>query len=150
MANSDTEFCSEHSGICVKWENVRQRIDDKFESVNVRFDFLEKANLLAKDNLDKEISLARTVVDGKMHTLNQVREQLSEQGNTFAKATEVKLMVTKLEDRIFSQEKAVQEKFTALGNISSERRGSSRWSEHIVTVILASGMMLLIHYLFKL
>jgi len=87
---------------------------------------------------EKALNVAKNELERRLEGMNEFRDKLDEQANTFVGKTESKLEVEKLITRIVLLEKIV-----------NYREGSKHWSDHIVTVIIAFAVMVLAHYFWK-
>ena len=87
---------------------------------------------------DRAIETAKIELNRRLEGMNEFRAQLSKQATEFVGRTEITLLIKNLENEI-----------RALGEIAAEKKGSSRWVDHIVTVTIAIGVVLIIHYVFK-
>ena len=106
------KFCQEHSGVCGKINAIKREIELRFQS-------LEKAIASTKNDLD--IRLA---------SMNEFRAQLDRQSRTFVPRKEIELTINKLEEKI-----------DLLLARSSEKLGSTKWVDHIITVLIGMAVI---------
>ena len=87
---------------------------------------------------EKALNVAKTELERRLEGMNEFREQLEAQAQTFIGKSEFKLELEKLISRILLLEKSV-----------NYREGTKRWSDHMITVIIAVVVMVALHYLLK-
>ncbi len=124
--------CKAHAGIEVLCDAICKKIEEKEKIANIKFDALYEAIKMAKSEMDR-----------RLEGMNEFRNQLSQQATTFISKREVELILDKFEGRL-----------RIIEDIKSVREGSSRWSDYIITVLIAmassiaTGVVFLIaHYL---
>lgn len=83
--------------------------------------------------LNESISVAKREMDRRLEGMNEFRTQLTRQAGEFIGKTEFKLEIDKLEIRLKVLEECL-----------ATSKGSSKWSDHIITVIIAAGVVLLL------
>jgi lipid II:glycine glycyltransferase (peptidoglycan interpeptide bridge formation enzyme) len=110
-----TEFhhCPNHSGI-------EARIDSLCTKLTLITEGQEKALIMATRDMDR-----------RLEDMNQFRAQLTHQANTFATRIELKAEAEKLDLKL-----------APLLSQQNFREGSMKWTDHILTVIIAAAVML--------
>jgi len=81
---------------------------------------------LQMDMIEKSINVAKNEMDRRLEGMNEFRNQLSSQAQTFISKREVELIMEKIDGRIGYLEKR--------GNVTE---GSKVWSNHIITVLIS-------------
>jgi len=126
--NPSISTCLYHSGFEARLESICAKLD-------LQMTAMDKALDVAKEEMDRRL-------DGMNHLSTQLTEQRAENRS----------QIEKLSSSLFNLMESTTKfsvRMEALERISNERRGSSKWSDHIVTVLIASGIMLAFHYLWK-
>lgn len=153
MEENKSEFqhshvCLHHSGL-VKWiESVSLKVDDREKTVNIQLVAMEKA-----------LSIAAREMERRLEGMNEFREQLSKQAATFIPLKEAALLLENLESKnnivISELNKRLNDKMNAIikdideiQQCVSVDKGSSKWRDHIVTVLIAVAVMIVVHYFF--
>ena len=77
------------------------------------------------------LSLARHEMERRLESMNEFRDQLEKQAGTFATKTEENLKHSTLEDRV-----------RAVERVQYVRAGSTRWSDHIITVLIGLAVVI--------
>jgi len=83
--------------------------------------------------LDRAIAATKVDLDIRLEAMNEFRAQLDRQSNTFVPRTEIDLAHSKLEQKI-----------DVLLTRSSERIGSTKWIDHIITVLIGLAVILVV------
>jgi hypothetical protein len=109
------KFCLEHSGICRKLDSLKEEIE-------LRFAALEKAMAATKADLNI-----------RLEGMNEFRAQLDKQAQTFVPRTEIKLANDRLEDKL-----------DILLTRSAEQKGSTKWIDHIITVLIGLAVIIIV------
>lgn len=113
-------FCSGHSGLVEKLKAERDRDDIRFQMV------------------EKSIMIARTELERRLESMNDLREQLNNQANTFETKAESRLIHDSFGNRISKIEEAIW-----------ARQGEYRWSNHIITVLIGLAVILAVWFITK-
>ena len=141
--------CLHHSGL-VKWiEAVCLKIDEREKIVNIQLSAIEKA-----------LGVASREMERRLEGMNEFREQLSKQASTFASIKEVTTLINNIEDKNRQSVSELSKLFNnKLDNIAkdideiqscvSTNKGSDRWKDHILTVLIALAVMFTVQYIFK-
>jgi hypothetical protein len=116
----DKECCSEHSGMC-------RSIKAEQEKADIRFQMIEGNIKIAKDEMDR-----------RLEGMNEFRAQLDKQAQTFMPRSEIELLINTNAERTRSIE-------IEMGKIG----GSSRWSDHIVQVLIGAAMVIAVWLITK-
>ena len=122
MTNSkpDPQFCDRlHLPLIKEIKSIKLLINEREKQVNIRFDNIDKALVLARDQLDL-----------RLESMNEIRAQLERQANTF------------ISDDKFE---SLSEKVNSIDKIVNMRQGSSKWSDHIVTVLIGIAVVIIIY-----
>ena len=110
---TDCDNCPRHSGI-------EARIDSLCNKLTLITEGQEKALIMATRDMDR-----------RLEDMNQFRAQLTNQANTFATRIELKAEAEKLDLKL-----------APLLSMSTYREGSMKWTDHILTVLIAAAVML--------
>jgi hypothetical protein len=120
----DPKFCDRlHRPLIKEAQSIRLLMDEREKQNNFRF-----------DNIDKNIVLAREQMESRLEGMNEIREQLTQQAKTFVST----------------------DKFENLGNhvnridkTISLSQGSSKWSDHIITVLIGLAVIVIVYLMTK-
>jgi hypothetical protein len=117
-----TEFhtCAHHSGIEAELKKLCLLIEERKELANIRI-----------NQIREEVVLARTDMERRLDDMNEFRSQLTNQASTFATRHELKAEAEKLDLKL-----------APLLSQQNFREGSMKWTDHILTVIIAAAVML--------
>jgi len=130
--------CPFHSGLEAKIEANKNEVDLRITAVCLKMDERKEQVNIKFDALNKEIVLAKEDMDRRLGEMNQFRSQLSNQAATFATGHELKTEAEKLDLKL-----------SPLLNSVNYRAGSTHWSNHIITVLIALAVMYFVHFVFK-
>ncbi len=120
-------MCQLHSGVEKSLEAICSKVDLIGQRIELQISMLEKATLVAKGEMER-----------RLEGMNEFREQLTTQAFSFVSKKEVELKLEKLDIKI-----------DGLVTALAERKGSSKWSEYIVTVLISGVVFLVIRFFFK-
>lgn len=112
---ANEKYCGEHSGICQLIEAIRKELDLRF------------------DALDKLIASTRKDLDQRLEGMNHLQTKLDNLGKSIVPRSEIDLARDKLEDKI-----------DLLVRRSATSEGSSRWIDHIITVLIGLAIILIV------
>ena len=129
----ETELVIKHSEILVK-------ISEQIQSACRKIEQLEKFLLEQIKARDKELDLARQEMERRLNGITL---------EAYATKKEVEMMYEKLTGHFDMLAQANRERIDILDKSYGERQGARKWSDHIITVIIATVVMLGIHYAFK-
>jgi hypothetical protein len=101
------KFCLDHSGVCGKVESIQKEIDLRFVA------------------LDRAIASTKEDLNIRLRAMNEFRAQLDRQANTFVPRSEIFLM-----------NKGLEKKVDLLLTRSSERVGSTKWTDRLFQAIM--------------
>ena len=115
MTPERPKICMEHGRVC-------QMIEAIMKEVELRFAGLEKAINSTKGDLDI-----------RLEAMNEFRAQLDRQSATFVPRTEIDLANQRIEDKV-----------DILVSRSAEQKGSTKWVDHIITVLIGLAVILIV------
>ena len=121
------ETCIHHSGMI-----------EQMKSLFCKLEMVEKAIQKQIENQEKSIGLAKIEMDRRLESMNEFRQQLSQQAQTFISRTEVDLRF-----------REVDVKFSPLLGNSEYKRGASRWTDHIITVLIGFAVVMAVWFITK-
>lgn len=124
---TDHGVCPHHSGMEAELKKLCALMEEKQKQSDLRFEANREAIIQARGDMER-----------RLESMNEFRAQLSDQAKTFVARPELKLEIERLIGRLLVLEKAV-----------NYREGSKHWSDHIVTVLIAAGVMVVAHYFWK-
>lgn len=129
-----TEACIHHSGLVAQFDGICKKLDLIEKSIQKQLEMYEKSVTVAKNEMDR-----------RLEGMNEFRAQLSSQTMTFISRKEVELLFEKAGLRIDT----LSEKISLGKEFIAERKGSGRWSDHIITVLVSLAVFILARFLFK-
>jgi hypothetical protein len=138
LVSESNVVCPFHSGIDAKIEAHYKEVDLQITAVCLKMDERKEQVNIKFDAINKEITLAKEDMERRLSEMNQFRAQLSAQAGTFATRHELKVEAEKLDLKL-----------GPLLNQANFRSGSKHWSDHILTVLIATAVMLFVHFVFK-
>ena len=109
----EKHFCDEHSGMC-------RSIKAETEKADIRFLMIETAVKVAKNEMDR-----------RLEAMNEFRAQLDKQAAQFMPRKEIEILTIRNSDKIRDLE-------VSMGKIS----GASKWSDHLVQVIIGLAVII--------
>lgn len=149
MTNDTENDCKLHSGLCAQINSLEIRISDLCKLLDLQI-----------LNMEKAVNVAKETLNIRLDSMNEVRGQLNDQVRNFPTRIEMGTSLDKLELKIVTTEKAINEKFTlvlkpvmdkltAMEACYNQKLGSRMWEVVIVTSALSGLMFLLAHFVFK-
>lgn len=108
------DACHQHSGILAQLDALCKKMDIRFEAQ------------------DKALNTATKEMDRRLEAMNEFRKQLDIQADAFATKIEVRSEVNK-----------INIKLDAMLRREALQEGSSRWSDYLIMVGIASAIALL-------
>jgi len=127
--------CAHHSGMVANLDSICRKIDQVNKILDIKFEAVQEALKVAKSEMDRRL-------DGMNHLYSQLNEQRAENRDVIGilsnDVVALKMALAEIKPRV-----------TALEKGTNYREGTKQWSDHIVTVIIAMGVMLIAHYVFK-
>lgn len=130
--------CLHHSGL-VKW----------IESVCIKMDEREKIVNLQLASMDKALGIATREMERRLEGMNEFREQLSKQAVTFITVKESALVHRNLEEKMDITIREMSKRLEEVQGCLSVGKGSDRWKDHIITVLITLAVMFTVQYIFK-
>lgn len=115
------DVCPFHSGLQQDIQSLWKILEEKEDKATVQFKAINNA-----------ISVAKTEMDRRLEGMNEFRSQLEKQATTFASQGEVNL-------RLY----AMDEKVRQLEHSISQFAGASKWSDHLITAMIAVAVFLI-------
>jgi hypothetical protein len=143
------KVCMHHSGL-VKWiESVCLKVDEREKTVNIQL-----------ASMDKALTIATREMERRLEGMNEFREQLSRQAATFIPLKEATLLIENLEaksnmatselgKRVHDRIDTLIREVDGVQQCVSTEKGSSKWKDHIVTVLITMAVMAMAHYIFN-
>ena len=107
--------CLHHSGLETQIKGLCTKMELHMDKMQIQMEMI-----------DKSIGIAKSEMDRRLEGMNEFRNQLSAQAQTFISKREVELMIEKIDGRIGYLERR--------GNVTE---GSKVWSNHIITVLIS-------------
>ena len=149
MADDLNNVCKLHSGLCSQINSLELRMIDLCKLLDLQILNMEKAVNVVKDTLNI-----------RLDSMNEVRGQLNDQVRNFPTRTEMNISLDKLELKVLSTEKSINEKFELILNPIMEKLskieacynqkvGARSWEVAIITSALSGLVFLLFRYMFK-
>lgn len=126
------------SKICIYHSGVEAKIDALCKKLDLRLEGMQEAVSLAKDEMER-------ILEG----MNEFRAQLSMQAGTFIPRNEVQLMIDKMQTHFDLLAQHNRDRIDALDKNYSEREGAKRWSDHIITALIAMAIFIIAHFVMK-
>jgi len=111
----DYEKCTGYVSLCKSFNALEREIELRFNS------------------LEKNMASTRKDLDVRLQSMNEFRAQLDRQSNTFVARAEIDMAHHRLDEKI----QGINENYRRLANKSSEQTGSAKWSDYIITAIIA-------------
>ena len=110
--------------------------------------------------MEKAVNIAKETLNIRLDSMNEFRGQLSDQVRNFPTRLETNANLDKLELKVMTIEKSINEKFalilkpvmdklTTMEACYNQKLGSRMWEVVIVTSALSGLMFLLAHFVFK-
>ncbi len=118
-------------GICTKLARIEKSIDEKF--------FVR----------DRAIDMARSDMERRLEGMNEFRAQLQSQAQTFASVKEIELKFDKMESHFNLLANSARDRIDMIERLYSERTGSKKWSDYIITVLISMGIFIAAKYILK-
>lgn len=134
----EREVCAAHSGLEARLQSICRKIDDQGKLIEIQIQ-------MQKDS----ISMAKEELERRLESMNEFREQLSRQAQTFISRHEMDLRLEKLEERHVLTLRPIQEKIKEFEATTYKEAGSLTWKNHIMTVIISLAIFIVIHFVFK-
>jgi hypothetical protein len=155
---TDCVVCGLHSGIEKDITKLSLLLEERKELMNVRLNQIQQNVTLAKQEMDRRLegmnglearTTARTAeAEGRVREQTAVAERkLAEQAAHFITRKEVDTKVELVQAAIAADVKVLSGKIDTLVSTSGFSTGARRWSDHILTVLIAAGVMLLFKFL---
>jgi hypothetical protein len=94
---------------------------------------IQKEIELRFSSLEKAIASTKRDLDIRLEAMNEFRAQLDRQAHTFVPRTEIDLA-----------NNALEKKVDLLVERSAEQRGSTKWVDHIITVLIGLAVVLVV------
>ena len=143
------DACKLHSGICAQIGSLEIRIGDLCKLLDLQI-----------LNMEKAVNIAKETLNIRLDSMNEFRGQLSDQVRNFPTRLETNANLDKLELKVMTIEKSINEKFAlilkpVMDKLSSmeamynQKVGSRMWEIVIVTSLISSLLFLISHYIFK-
>lgn len=123
----DGNVCLFHSGFDARITGVCNKIAEKEKLTDVKIEGIERA-----------IEAARREMDRRLEGMNEFRAQLFSQANTFYSKGEHEVYKEQITARLNGIEKTLFYK-----------EGATRWSSHIITVLIAFAIFIIGQLIFK-
>jgi anti-sigma-K factor RskA len=120
----------------------------------------EKTINIQLASMDKALGIATREMERRLEGMNEFREQLSKQAATFIPLKEANLLLENVESknsmaiselgkRINDRLDSVIREVDEVQQCLSTDKGSSKWRDHIVTVLVTMAVMAIMQYIFK-
>jgi chromosome segregation ATPase len=90
------------------------------------------------ETLTEAIMVAKTELERRLEGMNEFRAQLDSQTKSFV----TREMMSSTIDKIDLKTAQLDEKIASVQNDLSKSAGSSKWSDHIVTVLIGAAVVL--------
>ena len=130
--------CGLHSGLEAQLDGICAKLEWIIKSIESQLRMADKALEVAKAEMERRL-------DGMNHLGQQLNEQRIENRTKITELTtgmisrnELKLMFDGYDNRL-----------DAMKSILDEKKGSSYWANHILTALIALGIFIMSHYVFK-
>jgi len=158
MPVTDCADCPRHSGLEADIKKVCLLIEERKELMNVRLNQIEQNVTLAKQEMDRRLegmngleartSLRTAEAESRVREQTALAERkLAEQAAHFMTRGEVDSKVELLKTAILADVKILSGKIDTLVNTSGITIGARKWTDHILTVLIAASVMLLLKLL---
>ena len=141
--------CSHHVEVAKDLIALAQKVYSNRELLDIQIANLDKDRRLAKEEMERrlegmnglEARANARIVDAEARAreaTNRAEQKLADQAKEFLKKGEFDAEV-----------KVIETKLSTIEKTTSEKKGEQRWSDHIMTVLIAAAVMLFIHFVFK-
>lgn len=146
---TDCATCPHHVEVAKDISVLQSEVKHTRELLDIQIEGVDRDRRLAKEEMERRLegmnglearSNAR-IVEAETRardTTNKAEKKLEDQAKEFMKTLEFR-----------AEMKVIETKLSILSGLVSEKKGEKKWSDHILTVLIAAGVMLLIHFLFK-
>jgi len=122
--NSSHDFhtsCVYHYGLIERINGLKCKIDEREKQSNLQLEALERALLLAKKELER-----------RLESMNEFREQLRTQANTFVSRNEYSI-----------EHKNIVNKISYIEKIQNHGQGETTWKNNLIMAGIAIAVYLL-------
>jgi hypothetical protein len=117
----------EHKKLCDAHSGILEAIKAETEKADIRFQMIERSIKVAKEEMDR-----------RLEAMNEFRAQLDRQSSTFVPRSEIEIVTTKNSDKIRDIEIEM-----------GKTRGATKWSDHIIQVIIGAAMVIAVWLITK-
>lgn len=114
--------CKMHPALEIQLDAVCKKIEQLEKVGNIKFEYLQQSTDIAKGEMER-----------RLEGMNEFRAQLEKQSRDFISRDQVDLMIGKIELKIENLE-----------GIAKERKGASKWEDHIITVLIGAAVLIII------
>ena len=108
------------------------------EVLQERLNGIDAKHTIRADLTDRMTALIKIELDRRLLSMNEFRDQLNDQAQTFARISEVMLLFDKIEAKIYS----ISERINRNEKVLNEKTGAKQWQDYILVVLI--GLMVVI------
>lgn len=99
--------------------------------------------------INENIKLAKEEMERRLEGMNEFRAQLATQTSTFISRKEVELIIDKMQAHFDLLAGHNRDRIDTLDRNVGECTGAKRWSDHIITVLIAMATFIIAHFVMK-